>query len=297
MNSRRVSLLAVLLLAPAAPALAQTVIVTSPNGMVWSDGSPRYTVPFAYDQWLPSNLGGTDAQGVAGIESFFPRSGNGSAVMKIEQWNGSSAGKADLEYFFGGQYLSPFSLGSLDGASYDFYRDAQSTVAANQNPALRFYVDADGSAATTGDRGYLIYEPVYNGNAAPAPDVWHTELIGASSNFWFRQFTPGVSDYTATGNGAALSSFLSYTAPNGASLSANSMVFGLSTGIGSGWTADASWFGAVDNVSVTVNGSTTTFNFETVQAPCVTTPEPVTLALVGGGLLALAAAARRRRTA
>jgi hypothetical protein len=275
----------------ASTAGAQTVVVTSPPvktvaGARESDGGVE-----TKDVWLRNNVGGGASVGVA---ATYPRAGNGSMYM-----NGTSGtSKADAEYFFGGAVLSPFTLGSLTGASYDIYRSSTSTTAAAQNPSLRFFADADGDMTTTGDRGYLIYEGANNGIGAVALDDWTTMTIGASSNLWFRQFSPGYSDYCAVGNcpngiGRPLSAYQSYTSPNGSVFSSRSLIYGVSSGIGSGWSG--SFDGAVDNISVTQSGVTTTFNFE-VSAQS-TVPEPATVVLMGSGLAVLGFFGARRRSA
>lgn len=306
MSPRVTSAFAAAALLATAPALAaQTVTVTSP-GVVTTTGARSSDAIFApllpltpKDQWLRQNVGGVGATASTGVSSTYARSGNGSALMSFTQTTGTSAGKADLEYFFGGTYVSNFTLGTLTGASFDYFKAGTSTVAANQTQALRFYVDGDGDLTTTTDRGYLVYEPVYNGTASVATDVWNTATIGSTSNLWFRQFTGGLNDYSSTGNGRSLAAYQAggYT-PTGSVtvvLSSNSLIFGLSTGIGSGWTG-ASYTGAVDNVSITRGGQTTTFNFETTVG-VTATPEPSTWALMGTGLLAVAGAAVRRRRA
>ena len=65
-------------------------------------------------------------------------------------------------------------------------------------------------------------------------------------------------------------------------------VVGLSTGIGSGWSGK--FAGAVDNIRFTVNGNTTSYDFEVAAVP-----EPGAWALMIVGFGGVGAMVRRRR--
>jgi hypothetical protein len=281
MNRSRVSARLALVLLAAAPlaAGAQTIRVTLP-GVTTIVGSRQSDAP-AVDTWLRDNVGGG---GSVGISDDYARSGNGSAFMESI----SSASKADFEYVLGGAFASPFTLGSLTSASFDVYRDASSTAAAHLHPSLRLFVDADGSTATTDDRGYLIYEAVYNGVSAVTEGAWQTFTIGSTSNLWFRQFSPGQTENVYNRALAAYQSGYTPT-PGFRQITGNSLVYGISTGVGSGWSG--TYTGAVDNINLRygANGNVT-FNFEVAVVP-----EPTTAALTAGGLALLGAVAARRR--
>lgn len=293
MHAPRLKLALGTLAAALLPAVASAqTIITSP-GVVTHSGAPRYSDPVVPGAWLRENVGGAGATASVGINNAYPRNGNGSAYMAFTQAPGTSSGKADFEYLF---TRSPIALSDVNGASFDVLRAGSSTVAAYQNPALRFYVDADGNTATTTDRGYLIWEGVNNGQMSLPADTWVTNTIGGSSNLWFRQFTGGFNDYSASGIGRSLASYQAggYTPTGGATvvLNGNSVIYGLSTGIGSGWTPGGSWEGAVDDVTLDWANDEMSFNFETAATPV---PEPATFALLGGGLLAIGGIASRRR--
>lgn len=240
------------------------------------------------NQWNLSNFRGTSngytSVTTAGITAANPRSGNGSMQMSLT----NSSGKADYAYTWG--YLTDRTLGSLTSLSYDWYRSSQST-AAGFMPAFRLYYDADGSAATTADQGYLVFEQIYNPNVASVlNDQWvSSDLMNA--NFWQRQFSPGV---TIEAYNISLSNWANGTGqPTKADqLNANTAVLGIEFGIGSGWSG--SFNGFVDNVSFGFNGATTSFNFETAAADG-NVPEPGSFALLGLGLVGLQLARRRRK--
>ena len=271
------------MLSALAQANAQTVVVTTPAGTVTNPGGPDMNDPFAFDTWLRNNVRGGST---VGITNTYARSGNGSAQMTGTIANTS---KADMEYYFGGQVVAPFALSSLSAASYDWLRNSSSTAAGHLVPSLRFMIDEDGDFSTSNDRGLLIYEPIYNGTTTAALDTWVTEAISGSSSLWWRQFTPG--NTVVDPFGQQLSAYQSATGVTsaGRTITGNSMVYGLSSGIGSGW--NGSFDGAVDNIEVEYGNHDVTFNFETTTA----TPEPASLVLFATGFVGIAGFARRRK--
>lgn len=218
----------------------------------------------------------------AGITGTDPRSGNGSVQMSLTD----GSGKADLVYKWG--FVAGRTLGALDTLGYDWYRSGTSTAAGHLAPAMRLTYDTDGSAATSDDQGYLIWEPAYNGGGAVATDTWVSSDIFAG-NFWQRKFSPG---YTVERYDLSLAEWIAGPHPADAdALGAGSAILGIEFGIGSGWSG--SFDGAVDNVRFGfANQGSTTFNFETAAA---NVPEPGSLALAGLGLLGLACARKRKQ--
>jgi hypothetical protein len=271
-------------LLPAAPAHGQVMVVTAPDGLAAaSDPFPGFY------SWFRDDMG---AGSSAGITTDYARSGTGSMLL-----TGTGAGsKADLAMYFSPSAYFFTRLGNFAGLSYDFYRAGSSTAASHLAPALRLLVDVDGDPFTTDDRGSLVYEPTYNGIGAGAVpvDQWVSTSVGASTNLWFFQSGLGAEEVF----NRTLADYVdgSYTSTSGfAHVTWSSVVYGMSFGTGGGW--DGTYTGAVDNVTYELNFLPTpdrfvTYNFE----PGVTaTPEPASLALVGGGLLVLGGAALRRR--
>lgn len=216
-----------------------------------------------------------------GINSAAPYAGNGSVVFSSP----SGSGKADIEYLpgavnIGGNYLSGGSLGAfsdLDSFSYAWLRSSTSTTAAHLHPVLRVLLDADGNLATIGDRGGLVFERVYNGGGYPQ-DTWVTDTIGPSTGLW--NFGLGIG-FAANINSTSYA--YDATLAEWQAFFPNAVILGFGAGVGSGWSG--SFLGAVDSISWTIDGQTTSFNFET--APGAEIPEPATVLLSAAGLAGL----------
>ena len=283
------------LVAIAAAASAGTVYSNAPGGdkivgFGTSGSTPNNSAPLANAPgWFYNNV---RQDGTAGIDTTYARNGNGSFHMT----GTSGTAKADLEYYnfntpgdrFSG-FKSMGTLASLSTLSYDWYRAASSTVAGHLMPALRVAYDADGDFSTSTDRGFLVFERVYNGNPVAGPSVptnaWQSDDV-SNAKVWM----------TNTGNpkGSVLSIYdrtfadwATSTNPNSAypSLNNGAVIYGLSMGSGSGWAGK--FDGAVDNVTIGFGGNSTTYNFETQPVP-----EPASVAALGLGALGLV---RRRR--
>ena len=205
-----------------------------------------------------------------------------------------NSSKADIEYLasataFAGNFFATSSLGNfsaLAGMSYDWYRNSSSSNSAGQHPSLRVLLDLDGNLATLGDRGGLVFEGVYNGQAVAPLDVWTSNAVTNSTKLW--NFGLGLGNlFDLNNDGDAFNSSLADWQASGRL--ANAVIVGFSSGIGSGW---GPFSGAVDNISWTIGNQSTTSNFE-VQANAV--PEPAGLALVAVGLLGLVVSRRQRR--
>jgi hypothetical protein len=232
--------------------------------------------------------------GVAGIDNSFARSGNGSVHMSGVAGPVGSSFKADIEYLangtaVGGNYYANGSLGlfsTFTGMSYDWYRSSSSTNNAGQHPALRILLDLDGNLNTTGDRGGLVYELAYNGGGSVATDTWVSAVVDASTKLW--NFGLGLGNEFDIDLDGTPYDLLSEWQSSGRL--ANAVILGFSAGVGSGW---GPFDGAVDNIAWTIDGVTTTTNFEVAGAAV---PEPASLALVGLALGGLAMTRRRKPT-
>ncbi|RYG46275.1 hypothetical protein EON79_10590, partial [bacterium] len=207
-------------------ASAQTVIYANAVG---GDhyALPTTSVPLAgAPGWGYTNI---RSNSTIGINTDYAQSGNGSVSFSLQDGNG----KADIEYYntSGRDYVSMGRLDELSALSYDWYRAAGGTAENRLSPAMRLLFDADGDFGTTTDRGYLIYEEVYNTPGARPVDQWVTSDV-LSGNVWQRRFSPGktYTKYDLTiadwANGASYEDSLDLT---------NAAIYGLSMGIGSGW--------------------------------------------------------------
>jgi hypothetical protein len=120
--------------------------------------------------------------GVVGIRTDYPRSGNGSVYFYAP----ATFAKSDIEFRFldGQSYWG--RLRDLEWLSYDWYRDSRSTVGGYIHLPLRIYVANLDSLGRLRDLGYLIYERSMNGFGGAVPtDTWVTEEVAASNRrFW-----------------------------------------------------------------------------------------------------------------
>jgi len=178
------------------------------------------------------------------------------------------------------------TLGNLTSVIYHWYRDGLSTNPSAQAPSLRLFV---GHAA--GGTAYLVYEPTYNGaGSSVATNSWQSSgtLDQTHGIFWLSQPGQGLDVYNANSFTRTVSDYISGSPnPGFSGFSANDTILGIQFGFGSGW--NGVFQGAVDNVSIGINGQTTTWNFEAAAVP-----EPASLAM-WGAVSALGAAFGWRR--
>ena len=269
------------------------VTACAPAAVIYSNNNPlddSFTNAAPVNQGQPVGSSGwyynnVRNSGVVGVQSTLPYASNGSVYFRSP----SGSAKADVEYLangvnLGGNYLAGGSLGAfanLQSFSYLWYRDGSSTAASHLHPVLRVLLDADGNLSTTGDRGGLVFERVYNGGAVPV-NTWVADTISSSTYLW--NFGLGIGfaaniNATPYAYDATLAEWQAYFP--------NAVILGFSAGVGSGWSGVFS--GAVDAISWTIGGQSQAFNFEVAPADV---PEPGTLLLAAAG----AALLLRRRS-
>ena len=248
---------------------AATITANSPTGDAFTNpSSSNQGQAIGATGWYYNNV--RNGPNV-GIDTDHARSGNGST-----SFTSPSSGKEDIEFLpgavsLGGNYASIASLGllsSLSTMSYDWYRNSSSSATATLHPSLRVLLDADGNLETLTDRGGLVFERVYNSLATPV-DQWVSDTVSDTTNVW--NFGLGLGGTVSiNSNGYAYdSNLLAWK-----TYFPNARIIGFSSGIGSGW---GPFDGAVDNIAWTINGITTTSNFEVAAAAV---PEPASLALM-----------------
>ncbi len=220
--------------------------------------------------WTAANV---RADGFVGITGENPRSGLGSLAFKTNFAAPFVLGKdkADFQLLWNDQSRT---LGTLDTLRYEYYRDSSSTVPGHFHPVLRLlFYDADSNKF-----GLLIWEENYQDGfpGSVSTDTWVSRDI-LDGYFWM--FSGGViQNFHMT-----LQDWINNIDPNTGlppvgqpgdpippALDANTFIYGVNTGVGSGWSSTASFKGFVDNVAIGFNGIATRYNFE---------PDPVSQTL------------------
>lgn len=268
----------------AAPAMASTTVLSNapaPGDSFTNPGGTNQGQAVGASGWYYNNVRNN---GVVGISTANPRSGNGSVAFASP--DGSA--KADIEFLpnavdIGGNFVSVGSLGAfadLVRFGLDWYRDSASTNPAVQHPVVRVLLDLDGNLLTP-DRAGLVFERAYN-SLPTLTDQWVTDVVTGTSNVW----SFGALGFATGGYGVTLASWQANP------LLANAVITGFSVGVGSGWAGN--FIGHADNVTWTIGTVTETANFE-VRGGVI--PEPATWAMLITGFGLVGVAARRRSLA
>lgn len=275
MKTRSIAAVAVLALAGAAQA---TIVYSNnpPAGDVFTNsGTSNTGQAIGASGWYYNNVRNF---GIAGVNTYLPRSGNGSVLFNGSVGPGGASSKADVELLVNavpngnGNFGTTGALGrlrDLSSLSYEWYRESTSGATNHLHPVLRLQIVNQAGTQF----GYIIFERIYNGFGVAPTDTWTADDLYANRttyNMWSTGTLPGAfTNFTTT-----LDTWMTS--------SENYFVVGVSSGIGSGW---GTFTGAVDNIGVGFNGVDDVYNFEVI-------PTPGAAALLGlGGL----AAARRRR--
>ena len=219
--------------------------------------------PAAPDGWAPANV---RADATVAITTAQPRSGNGSLEFTTNTVT-PGQDKADFQKLWNATSFPTRTLAGLTALSYEYYRASSSTTANHLAPVLRLYVvDATVGSPTFGKYALLIWEPVYNG-AAPIPtDQWISQDI-LNGNFWM--FVPGgqsipsgvVQNYNTPLSGWLAGGVTGQPGdPPPINIDANTLVFGVNVGVGSGW--GGTFRGFVDNVTLRWGTDEVHANFE-----------------------------------
>ena len=252
------SIAALLAVAALTSAHAGEVLIT-PGNPLWSNPPSE-------------NSGG----GSSTITGTMARSGNGSLEM---------TGDRTREFGLGNPYSSASNLGLLDQLSqltFDWAIAASSVATLNPDytPALRVVI-FDGNV-----RSELIWEGAYNGTYGNTNRAtWYSSGV----NDLFYRNVAGAGGGVTLNNGSQVNLSLSdwEASPY---YSNNAYISGFSVGVGS--SAGAGYRSFADNITIGLNGATTTYNFELAAADV---PEPGSLALIGLGLIGAAVARRKQR--
>lgn len=235
--------------------------------------------------------------GIRNDQPYLTVKGNGSVYFDASAPSGTT--QAGLSYFSNAKtagsgfftyngFIAPFS--QLESITYSWYRSSASNVGASRHPVLEILLDLDGNLATA-ETNILRYWRFYNGvNVAPT-NQWETDTVSGSSVMLRGFGVPAINNVDKTLDD--WKSFISANYPNAQVVAFSFLAYG---------TGGQTYIAAVDDISWTIGGQTTSFNFEVQptgggggggggQGPVI--PEPTTMALFALGLGSVALVRRR----
>ncbi len=211
--------------------------------------------------------------GLVEINKNQPLFGDGSLMFATDTQT-NNQDKADFQFTWQQSMteidFSERTLGQISNLNYAWYRDATSTTVAHFIPVFRlnFYDDNNTPENPADDvAGVMVWEGVYNGFNNPAQDSW--EIVDMmTDNFWvFVSFngqgtgTGVIQNYNSSINDWINNSPVGQPGDPQINLSADTYIFGVNVGVGSGW--GNSFIGYVDAVRVAFGGGDDfLFNFE-----------------------------------
>ncbi len=212
--------------------------------------------PAALQNFAPPYDENTGTQAFITGPAAPPNGSSGSYQLLTGSGNGTGLGG---KTYFGTTNYSGTLLSSLTVVSYSTYIDPASTAGPQFAPTLNFQLSTTGSG--TRDTN-LVFEPFYTNGSNPLPKgVWQT--WNARAGIWWS--TRAVCGHLAGSDFLPLSQWIT-DCPAGARLTqwyarsdgeAVSLTAGQSSG--GGW---ANFIGAADGLTLGINGTTISYDFE-----------------------------------
>ncbi len=228
--------------------------------------------PTHLNNWaiIDESGGGGVASGQFVMGPDTPPLGIGSVELRVDNSSGGIILATD-------QYTNTL-LSAITELSYSTYRSVPTSTSALA-VALGLNVDYDLTDAVTSWQGRLNYEP-YHG--APAntvqPNIWQTwnPLDATGPGRWWRSNTSVAPSTSCTQANPCTWDQVLQLWPN---IGIHGPFGGIVFKAGSGWT---SFVGNVDNFTIGINGSSTTYNFDADLPPTVLV-NPTQLSVSEGG--------------
>lgn len=221
-----------------------------------------FTVYAATNVIYPGNQQGWaffDDNGNGGSGSFVngpatPPLGVGSAELSV---SASNQGYALVESAFAGTKLA-----DLTTLSYWTYQDP-SNVSNATAIALQFNVDKDVTDTDNSWQGRIVYEPYVNNGGTVPLGTWTKwdALNGGNAKWWLTKSSTVFGGNCPQSNPCTLSQLLTLYPNIGIHPTLGAVIFKA----GSGW---SSFSGNVDDFTIGINGTDTTYDFE-AQAPLI----------------------------